>query len=173
MHDPVEELYFNWLCAKVLEDQERSDWWELLSLLHQYEFVPTVQGDYNRASDGLEVRQEFIRVTHYGQGPGWDHIGCSTLEMLIALANKASWQTSEPLRVWFWRFIENLKLDDYRRVEPDHIPDIEEKLYALVWRQYDDKGHGGLFPLRMTEYDQRMVEIWYQLAEYVDENRLI
>lgn len=173
MHDPVEELYFNWLCAKVLEDQERPDYWDLLSILHRYEFVPTVQGDYNRASSGLGVRQEFIRMTQYGRGPDWDHIGCSVFEMLMALANDASWQTSEPLRVWFWRFIQNLQLEDYRRVDPDDIPDIEEKLFAFVWRQYDDNGFGGIFPLRMTEHDQRMVEIWYQLAEYVDENRLI
>lgn len=173
MHDPVEELYFNWLCAKVLEYPDRPDYWELLLMLHRYEFVPTVQGDYNRASDGLEVRHEFIRCTPYGESPDWDHIGCSLLEMFIGLANKASWQTSEPLRVWFWRFIQNLQLDDYRRVEPVTIPDIEKKLYTFVWRQYDDSGFGGLFPLRMSEHDQRMVEIWYQLAEYVDENRLI
>ncbi len=157
----------------MLEDTDQPMYWDLLLILHRYEFVPTVQGDYNRASDGLEVRQEFIRVTQYGQAPEWDHIGCSMLEMLLGLANKASWQTSEPLRVWFWRMIENLRLEDYRRVDPSDIPDIEEKLFTLVWRQYDANGFGGLFPLRMTQHDQRMVEIWYQFCEYVDENKLI
>jgi len=173
MMDHVEELYFNWLCAKVLDNPDRPDFWAVLLMLQRFEFVPIVQGDYNRASDGLEVRHEFIRMTHYDSAPDWDHIGCSLLEMLIALANKASWLTSEPLKVWFWRFMQNLRLDDHRHIEPYEVQEIEEKLHIFVWRQYDSNGFGGLFPLQATENDQRMVEIWYQLAEYVDENRLI
>lgn len=172
MAEPLEETYFRWLCAKVVEDTDRTEWIGLLRWLHMYEFVPILPGDHNRAEEGLSVRQTFLLEFDNEVGPPWDP-ACSIFEMLIALANRASWQTSTPGKRWFWQFIENLGLDSYRWVEPEDAPDVEEKLYALVWRTYDDNGNGGIFPLRSTPYDQRRVEIWYQFSEYVGENNLI
>ena len=171
--EPLEETYFEWLCAKVLKDAGSPNYKGLLEVLHKYEFVPQVVGDFNRAEDGLAVRQDFLLESHYGMNPDWDHIGCSFLEFLIGLTRKASWTTSSPAREWFWKLIENLNLDGFRRVTTDDYPDIEEVLYRVVWRVYDDNGNGGLFPLRMTPYDQTKVEVWYQFSEYVDENKLI
>jgi hypothetical protein len=37
----------------------------------------------------------------------------------------------------------------------------------VIWRTYDRRGHGGLFPLQRSNRDQRRVEIWYQLSEYL------
>lgn len=171
MDEPLEEVYFNWLCAKVVEDLDSPIYKDLLRLLHQFEFIPLLVGDHNRAEDGLGVRHEFLCISHYGSNPEWDHVGCSMLEMFIGFSNKASWQTSSPAREWFWKIMENIKLDEFRRVQDDDIPDIEEALYKVVWRTYDDNGF--MFPLRKTIYDQRTVEIWYQFCEYVDENKLI
>lgn len=174
MHEPLEEAYLNWLCAKVVDDVDRSIWIGLLTILHRYEFVPLLVGDHNRAEEGLGVRQDFLNEVQYGEVPEeWLHIGCSVFEMLLALASRAAWQTPIPKRQWFWKMLENLRLYDYRQVQDDDVADIENILYNMVWRTYDSSGYGGLFPLDSTEYDQRTVEIWYQLSEYVTENELV
>ena len=40
----------------------------------------------------------------------------------------------------------------------------------MLAREYSDNGHGGLFPLKNPKKDQRKVEIWYQMTEYINEN---
>ena len=124
MHEPIEEAYLNWLCATVMENPERPDFRELLHILQSYEFVPLLTGDHNRAEEGLAVRQQFLNETGLDANPEWNHIACSVLEMLIGLAIRAAWQTVTPPREWFWVFMQNLKLEDYRRIDPEDVPDV-------------------------------------------------
>jgi len=172
MAEPIESEYFNWLCAKVLEVRSPI-YKDLMKILYETEFVWNVEGDRNRAEDGCELRLGFLRNTSWNQDPDWYHQPCSVLEMLIAFADRASFQTDIPVKDWFCEFIGNLDLGDYRQVSRSDEGYIRDILDALVWRTYDDAGHGGVFPLRWPKRDQRKVEIWYQFCDYLDDRGLI
>lgn len=176
MNEPLENTYFNWLCAKVVDKARfpvTDHYWELLRRLHRTEFVWLLSGDDNRAEDGKELRSEFIFAAEIPDNVDWRTIpGCSVLEMFIAFARRAEFQTDVPLRDWFWEFIDNLGLDQF-----DDRSEWDESLFCdileqFIWRTYSTNGVGGLFPIDNPSCDQREVEVWYQFCEYlVDQNR--
>lgn len=172
MNEPLEELYFNWLCAKVVQPNQNI-YLDLLRILHTTEFVWLVAGDGNRAEDGLDLRSDFLRQSHLAYGNEWDHVGCSIFEMLLAFSNIASFETGTESKEWFWIFLTNLGLGEFRQTSKKDNVFINDVLYRFVWRLYEPSGHGGLFPMRWPKHDQRTVEIWYQFCEYVDEQGLI
>lgn len=173
MQEPIEEAYFNWLCAKVVDARD-PNYRDLMRILHTTEFAWIVHGDHNRAQEGMELRENFLREAFLrNDDPGWYEAPCSVLEMLIAFADRASFQTDTPLREWFWHFLRNLRFDEYRRVSGSDRREIGEILETFIFRIYDPNGEGGMFPLRSTDNDQRKVEIWYQFCEYLDEQGLI
>lgn len=176
MNEPLENLYFNWLCARVVNMKPRRNeatYYDLLRKLHRTEFVWTISGDDNRAEDGKELRKEFIFQAEVPDDPEWRIlIGCSVLEMLIAFARRAEFQDDTPLPEWFWEFLTNLGLDTYDDscFEEDFV---ELVLESFIWRTYNPDGNGGLFPIGDPPTDQRKVEIWYQFCEYlVDQDRV-
>lgn len=168
MPEPIENAYFNWLCAKVLGLGDRN-YIDLLRILHTTEFVWVLSGDRDRAADGLELRAEFTNASRSSPDPLLFDVGCSIFEMLFAFAKRAEFQTDIKASTWFWIFINNLELNEYRRITRHDVPNIESILYSFIWREYDDNGRGGLFPLTYPRHDQRTVEIWYQFYEYLDE----
>lgn len=177
MDEPIEELYFNWLYSKVASVDVPTPsltYWTLFRDLHSVEFVWLVSGDDNRAEDGLELRREFVRQAELDQEPAWLNIGCSVLEMLIAFARRAEFQTDIETRAWFWTMVDNLKLADLNDASARefNISEIvHDVLDQFLWRTYRDDGEGGLFPLQNPSHDQREVEVWYQFCEYlVDQN---
>jgi hypothetical protein len=176
MDEPVENLYFNWLCAKVVNVEESRGsnvYWELLKKLHTTEYVWTMSGDDNRAEDGKELRREFIFQAEIPDNPEWRTvIGCSILEMLVAFALRAEFQTGISMREWFWEFINNLGLERFND-RAFHSGIVDDILDIFVWRTYNPNGIGGLFPIINPSEDQREVEVWYQFCEYlVDQDRL-
>jgi len=98
----------------------------------------------------------------------------SVLEVLIAFSDKAAFQIETMnAQEWFWQFITNLRLEDYRRASVSDRFVIVDILSRFVLRHYEPNGDGGLFPLRRPKYDQREVEIWYQFCEYAEDNGLL
>lgn len=172
MSGPIEELYFNWLCAKVLP-QHSSNYYGLLNVLHRTEFAWTVLGDKNRAADGVELRADFLRETNYLPERFWLESPCSVLECLYAFAKKAEFQTDIPAQRWFWVMMTNLGLEEYRHISDADVPVIQDILHTFIWRAYRENGEGGLFPMRSPRYNQREVEIWYQFCEWVEDQGLI
>lgn len=170
MNEPIESTYFNWLCAKVMQIENPTPsltYWNLLRELHNTEFVWLLSGDDNRAEDGLDLRPEFLTASFLKRDSFWENVGCSVLEMLIALARRAEFETDIPAKDWFWTFIDNLGLLDFNDASDENPEIIKEILFRFIWRTYEYNGVGGLFPLRNPEHDQRKVEIWYQFAEYL------
>ena len=176
MVEPFENLYFNWLCAKVsyTENPAPSNVYDnLLRVLHNTEFVWIVSGDMNRAEDGRELREEFQASSHYPAVDIWLEFPCSILEMLIAFSRRAEYMTDIPAKEWFWEILDNLRLAEYTNAAMHYGADPTPILYDFVWRQYSPSGEGGMFPLHEPKEDQREVEIWYQFAEYLeDQNRM-
>lgn len=172
MSEPIEEEYFNWLCAKVL-DPHINNYYDLMRILHSTEFVWSSLGDKNRKEDGLELRDYFLNESGWEKEPLWFNEPCSVLEVLIAFAQRVSFQTDIPVRDWFHIFLNNLRLDEYRQVSRDDIPIIEEILHVFIWRTYDSHGYGSLFPLDNPVDDQRDVEVWYQFCAWADEKEIV
>lgn len=173
MSEPLDDQYFNWLCAKVMYE-EPGRTYDLLRILHGTEFVWRVPGDESRAEDGKDLRYRFALEANLPAFDGWDPLGCSVLEMLIAFADRAEFQTDIPLKQWFWTMLENLKLSEYRHVRDSDVPQINQILYTFVWRLYDERGDGGLFPLNHPPAeDQRGVDIWYQFFAYLEDRAIM
>lgn len=172
MSGPIEEEYFDWLCAKVLSHQDRS-YRDLLEILHRTEFVWVVLGDRNREEGGRELKTDFLRDTNYMRDRSWFECPSSVLEVLLKFAHVAAFQTDMPVKDWFWRFIANLELEEYKNLSEDDVSVIQEILNTFIWRTYRPNGCGGLFPMRFPKHDQRKVEIWYQFCEYVEEQNIL
>jgi len=140
--------------------------------LYVKEFVWLIPNDDNRAEDGKALRYEFINEQGVDEvDQEWLDLGCSFLEMLIALARRAAFESDDEVVEWFWRFIFNLGLNNHtdsaytRETERE----VDNVLDTVIFRTYDADGLGGLFPLTHPRQDQRKVELWYQLAAYLTE----
>lgn len=171
--DAVEAEYFDWLCSQVTTlDSSRSsvEYWRLLNVLYSYPFTWVLEMDDNRAADGLDLHGEFTYQT--GRTIGNFEPTCSVLEMLIALARKAEFQTGISTRDWFWIMITNLGMDGFTDDTNVSELEIEEILETFIWRTYEPNGVGGLFPMQSPKEDQRKVEIWYQFHQYLDDQHI-
>ena len=182
IHD-LDQDYFAWLYAHMdplKSSSAQHSWWELIIQLHSIPYRWHIRNDDNRAADGLTLRDEFCDLVGSWEGTRWIHgKPCSVLEMLIALAKRVSFTTEDsPLeadeRSWLHHFLENLALLKYN--DEAYMYDAEwtksrvrEKVRVFLDRDYEPNGRGGLFPLLHPKTDQRMVEVWYQLAAYLIE----
>lgn len=171
MDEPIDNLYFDWLCAKVIEPGP--NYLELFRILHSHIFPDVNRLDENRVADAKELRETFLEEWSLVAPPGWLTDNCSVFEILIAFSERAAFQIEMSTQEWFWQFITNLRLDDYRRVTASDKYVIYDILDSFVLRKYRPNGDGGLFPLRRPQRDQREVEIWYQFCDYVDDNGLL
>jgi len=172
MPKPIEDQYFNWLCQKVSVPSARLPnlrFNNLLSTLHQFQFVFLVSGDDNRVEDGRDLRIEFLRQRGFPIDGALTSPGCSVLEMLIAFSRVAEFETDESAKNWFWVMLTNLGLSTVNDATPINEKALHDVIEQFVFRTYNRRGHGGLFPLTHTKKDQREVEIWYQFNEYLFE----
>lgn len=161
------KLYFHWLWSQITLPEEHG-YWDLLGELHMRPFAWSVPNDDNRVADGVALRQEFL--TEFGGRAFDEEPTASVLEVLIALSRHLAFQADGTSGGWAWTLIQNLELHNL----PDplyekHIEMITEILDNLIWRQYAPDGQGGFFPLGFPQQDQTKVEIWYQMAAYLEE----
>lgn len=171
---PLDELYFQWLYRQVGKagtNRTRTHW-NLARQLFTKEFVWITPNDDNRIVDGTTLRYEFVAYSELGQvEAAWMYEGCSVLEMLIALSRRLAFEAEGQPRDWFWVLMKNLGLDEFTDDRHEgFVSDIDDILERLIWRRYSPDGKGGLFPLQNAVTDQREVEIWYQMSQYLHEN---
>lgn len=182
----MEQDYFHWLCELVNVDRTEDSYWLLARELHDRTFYSLIPHDENRALDGLELREEYLRNCNY---PKYLDIKgeCSVLEMLIGLARRMDFETSNPYdfedtrdrtEYWFWQMLENLGLTRYSDGEYAFLKDeamatVDWVIDNLLKRKYEPNGNGGLFPLEHFHENQCNVEIWYQMAAYLAEREVV
>lgn len=167
----LDDRYLTWLYTQVRSVKSQKGpraYWKLFRQLYSTEFVWFVPNDDNRAADGKELRSEWLA----GSGDkmvdaDWLELGCSFLELLIGLSRRLAFEANNDSASWFWHLIDNLGLLGYNDASQFNVKDVEDITSAVIWRTYDRYGNGGLFPLRRSRKDQRQVEIWYQLGEYL------
>ena len=112
----IDQDYFAWLCEMVHIDQMERSYLNLAKDLHYRKFYALVNHDENRASDGIALRELYLREINYPKYVTIDG-DCSVLEMLIALAERIDYETCDPYDTngpkyrttyWFWEMIDNL-----------------------------------------------------------------
>lgn len=158
------EGYLRKLKSLILPAPSHKHYHILINELFERDFVPILGRDDNRAADGLYLREEF--------GASTDDKPCSILEMLIALAGRFDGNSGfDPEEVWenFWNMMSNIGLDQYDDINYSRN-EVWSILYIFENRTYNFNGKGGLFPLKRPANDQRKVEIWDQMQEWLIEN---
>lgn len=174
--------YFEWLCDKVKHDNQEKSYYALLKTLYNKEFYwSTIELDENRAVDGKKLRDTFASEMGYTDWDS-DSIPCSMFELILALAKRYDailFDTYHKNRTskWFWKFLNNLKLtdcyDEMYGLNSCSLGSINDILNAVIERTYKPNGEGGLFPLNKPKKDQRKVELWYQMSNYLMENHYV
>lgn len=164
-HTPT---YYDWLKDQVelFDNRGRSD--ALLCELHSITYIPMLTLDKNRECDGLELRDIYDKeydgyeVTFQVDTP------CSMLEFLVALARRMNYiyarDNENTTSRMFWLMINNVGLSINSTEE-----EINRTMERIIRRDYGANGEGNLFPLKMPRDNQRNVEVWYQMNQYLIE----
>lgn len=172
---PLDEVYLEWLYshyASVGNRNPERSYWKLTLQLYSTPFTPFLLQDRNRSDDGVELRDRFLMETGYQLDDPhglFEALECSMLELLIGLSIRCAFQTDTSETEWFWRLVSNLGLERYSDdlYEISIQEEVEEVLKRVIWRTYLADGHGGFFPLRHPEHDQRKIELWFQMSAYI------
>lgn len=181
-------LYFDYLMGLVDAKPEDlcpgNQYSYLCKRLHEKEFYWSIETDANRAADGKHLRKLWLQMM---QEAGYEYPEdsldgpCTVFEMLVGLCKRIAddilWDpdnvTQDVRSCWFYIILRNLGLegctDDAITVENSEL--INKAVRTALDRMYDSKGNGGFFPLAHSRKDQRKVEIWYQLNQYMAEHR--
>ena len=172
--EPLEHLYFNWLCAKVHNVRNGPSFDMLFKTFHNTEFVWLLPGDDNRAEDGKELRREFLIMGDIPDDVEWRTlIPCSVFEMLIAFTRITEFNTDTPAKEWFWTMVQNLNLREVTDDSGVDPAEIQEVLEHFMFRHYTPNGDGGLWPIQRPTRDQTQIEIWDQFCDYLVDRNLL
>jgi len=168
MTKTLHDRYLDYLSSQIIANKALEERYELFEIMHATEFIPMYQAgnDDNRASDGLDVRIQWMERHNASglQGP------VSFLEMLVGLTRRAAFLRDQMTpQQWGEELLTNLELNQmWDPLSQRKRQKVINTLERVIWRTYQRNGQGGLFPLLYrTPYDQRKVELWYQLNEYV------
>lgn len=168
------EDYAEWLIKKAgLLD---NNFVKLGHVLMKKKFYYLLANDINRYIDGLDVRNEYVDTTNNNLALTSP---CTCLEMIYALAKRISnilYDPDNPMdntQECVFCMLQNLGLLIFDDENFENYGG-EERIFTILdrflSRSYDFYGNGGLFPNINTEKDQRNVEIWYQMEEYIGKN---
>lgn len=177
---PNSPTYFEWLTSQVDPFVGRGSHIRFFTILHNTTYVPMMDLDENRAVDGVNLREIYVR--NYNLDVSSDLVvdtPCSMLEFLVALASRMNYiysHTNENCTTqMFWEMMDNIGFgyytttDDSFAMNPELENQFEETIDAVIHRVYSADGAGNLFPLKNPKYDQRNVEVWYQMNSYLIE----
>lgn len=154
--------YFLFLKNKVDLNDTFND---ILIEMYNMPFKSYLEKDDARVADGLSLRKDYK-----GADPLSDSDPVSVLEVIIALAIRMEIEYVSDLNTYriretFLRLIDNLGL-----LKISNKGKARLILNNFVNRTYRPNGVGGLFPMKNTVRDQREVDLWSQMNEYISEN---
>jgi hypothetical protein len=159
--------YYRWLVDQI-DIRNGNTFNKLFEIMHNVEFIWTIQGDDSRVADAIELRQEFTNERE----PNLNLGSATFLEVVIALSRRAAFISGEEKLApqWAWILLKNIHVHTASDpLSPDKTMHLNDRLNVVIWRQYREDGHGGFFPLQNPEQDQTQVEIWYQMNAYINE----
>lgn len=174
--------YLDWLKSQVEYYTERGQHDFLFKRLYEREYYAVIDKDINRIYDGVSLRQGYIDSC--AMSPSFDEEAasdepCRFLEFLIALATRMSFIMSDIdedlTEDCFWELLHNMgnldKLNDQEYLSLGGDMAVDMAIDRVLERNYAASGVGGLFPMNNPRCDQRNVEIWYQMNQYLNEKR--
>lgn len=169
--------YFEWLQHQVLYFDQPLEHGKLLRKLYSLAYIPIVDHDENRMLDGIFLRNEYFG--EYDTDQNIIDSPCSFLEFLIGLSRRMNFiygnVYEDRRKDCFWTLIRNMGVYDYNDEYYDSFGEdrvdkmVEEAVNRIVYRTYGVDGTGGLFPLQNPRENQRNVEVWYQMNQYLAE----
>lgn len=175
-------VYLDYLYA-LMNVEDDNEVITIFKELYNIDYLFDIPNDDNRCTEGIEVRLKFIedwRDTHDGELLWFVDKPCSVLEMMIGLAFRwdnyiydaeVGSRATEFLLIMFSNLglLSGPPTDDY--VFESNLC-VFEKIEIMLEHTYEKNGRGGLFPLRVNKnnVDQRNLELWYQLQNYIEEN---
>lgn len=168
--------YYDWLMEKIDFDDKVMMYENLLEYLFNKDFIwlETIPLDKNRASDGLELREEYAKILG-PEGNGFMQIisskRCSILEMLIAFSIRLTQLVSLEKYEFFWMFIDNLGLGWATEYDFD-IDIVEGIINDFLYGTINGKEPSGgqnppvLFPCREV-YTNMNLDLYMQANLYL------
>lgn len=177
----LKDDYFKWL-LKILGFKDPTDcrYISMLSYLYATDFrltEPIVGHDDNRLDDGFELRANYSNNFTDPDLPLIFNEPVSVLEVLTAFAMRIDddimYDGSLHASKWFFIMIGNLGMANFTDDRLGIVWTIEEEAQIIdIWmsRQFESDGKGSIFPVKNTVFDQRNVEMWYQMQEWFKEN---
>lgn len=175
-----EEKYYSWLASLVNPDGRGDEYQHLLEQMHLTIFsddtAKLIPNDSNRVEDGINLREKYCVRYHVKNIDDIYTNECSLLELIIGLSIRMENQFGIKDSVsWFWEIIANLQLthfddESYEDQEQNSFKDVSNIIDRFLNRRYSKNGDGGLFPLLYPSRDQRNLEIWHQMNDYLNEN---
>lgn len=174
--------YFDWLKNTVDPFVTRGHHEQLFDILHSLVYAPILDLDHNREMDGVGLRDIYLREYGIDNFESDETIDspCSVFEFLVALSQRMDYIYSSAdrrrLSELFWEILHNIGLDYQTTTDNDFEIDpqaFQDRVYSAIdmveKRTYASNGTGNLFPLSNPKEDQRNVEVWYQMNQYLIE----
>ena len=168
--------YFEWMVSILIPDvNKRVVYSNLLDTLNSLEFIPSMDMDYNRFNDGVELRFRFGDENGFGKASiscYLDTHPCSMLEMMCALSLRieetimSDPEIGDRTWIWFDEMLNSLGFINQTNYNFDYNL-ILSNINAFNRRQYESNGRGGLFTIDDPTVDVRDLEIWYQMNLYI------
>lgn len=163
--------YFQWLKEQADFIEFGDDYDRLLSKLYAMDYTPVLRMDQNRLADAMTMRER-ICATYGFKRPAYS---CSFLEFLVALSFRMHYICDAPneyrVKEFFWRLLYNLQINEFS----NHIWNeecerrVEDAVNRVNTHTFEADGAGGLFPMAAPKQNQRNLEVWYQLNQYLQD----
>jgi len=169
---PVDDQYLLWLIHCVGAEE----YTKVCNTMQKIVFDASVPNDDNRAAEGKDLRRQFLEQHNYHTSVYymWLAPPASIFETLAALTDHAEFMTGISKDKWFKIFLGNLHIENCHdgRWSGAVSRKVQRALEMFNHRHYMPSGHGGLFPIQNSIYDQREIEIWYQMCAFIQENQM-
>ena len=176
--DKLRSSYYSWMCQLVYDDRYSNaiGYSRLLGHLYDRTYHYMIGFDANRESNGIELRYIYAfehGISYPEAASALDIYPCSILEMMIALSVKCEEIMSDPAfgnrtGEWFWQMIRSLGLIGMNDQHYDEAF-IDNIIDRFISNEYESDGRGGLFWIKGTSADLRMVDIWTQMHWFLNE----
>ena len=178
----LNDRYFKWLLGLLGFKDPINDcgYISMLSYLYSKDFKltdPIVGHDDNRLDDGFDLRAQYSNNFTDPEFPEVFEEPVTVLEVLTAFAVRIDddimYDGALHASKWFFIMIDNLGMTNFTddRLGLNWTIDDEEQIID-IWmsRQYGIDGKGSIFPIKNTAFDQKNLEMWYQMQEWFREN---
>lgn len=172
--------YMNYLMDRAgLEKDGEDGYSNICRKLMDTEFIPMLARDENRTDECRALRGDYEAATDIQWvGEILDGIlgeNGRMLELMIVMAEKMRFEMSDSeheasTRKWITEIMDNCGMGRYARNEDYQEDAVEDILEAVIFRKIGWDGEGGLFPVFLSQRDQRRTELIAQMNDYIEEN---